>query len=185
MNEVRHQISPGSDDLKRESGVAEHLFPFEARELFEANKQLLIRRAIEARNQAEQDETQYRGFYVGAAMMNERGQIFYGHNDKRAQIIPKQCAERATLESIIAQTTETDELIPIIAVVVASRETNTDPNHKDAHETTLKPCMTCSSMLCHDPHMSRNTILLTINDKDPASLLQEETTLGEFMPEMK
>ncbi len=148
-------------------------------EMFKKRKGELLAAATKARDLARENRTQYRNFYVGSAMLCTDGSIYFGGNKKKAQNLPKSCAEREAIDQML----DINPHSKILAIVVISEESDTDPSMLHSHETTLKPCQSCKNMLATNPAVSRDTMLLTVNDSLKGDRLEELYTIGDFIPE--
>lgn len=168
-NPEQYDFSTGSSEVAKNDKL----------EMFKNRKDELLEAAVKARNLAKEGRTQYRGFYVGCAMLCADGSIYVGGNEKKDKAFPKHCAEREALEQILAEDVSSE----IVAIVVVSEESDTDPSNGHSHETTLKPCQSCKSMLAVNPIVSRDAMLLTVNDSSKGDRLEELYTIGDFIPE--
>ena len=131
-------------------------------DLSQAEKQALIRAALDARTRA---VAPYSRFAVGAALRSIDGQVFTGCNIENAAFTPTSCAERTALFTAVSQgvTRFTD-----IAVVGAKMgEVNT---------LVTSPCGVCRQALYEFCGPALNVIMA----KSEEDFI--EASLGELLP---
>ena len=131
-------------------------------DLSQAEKQALIRAALDARTRA---VAPYSRFAVGAALRSIDGQVFTGCNIENAAYTPTNCAERTALFTAVSQgvTRFTD-----IAVVGAKMG--------EVNKLVTAPCGVCRQALYEFCGPGLNVIMA----KTPEDYI--EMSLGELLP---
>lgn len=120
----------------------------------------LIQEAIQAREQA---YVPYSGFKVGAALLDEHGQVHHGCNIENAAYGPSNCAERTALFSAVANGRQPGSF-RMLAVVG-----NTDG--------PIAPCGVCRQVLVELCKPDMPVILGNLNGEI------RETTIRELLPD--
>ena len=122
------------------------------------NKEALLSVAAEARKAS---YAPYSGFAVGAAVLDENGNIFTGCNIENAAFGETCCAERVAIFKAVSSSSSR---FKAIAVVGASKDASPD-----------KPCTPCGSC--------RQVLAEFCNDDMIVLSNGLETTLGTLLPE--
>jgi cytidine deaminase len=120
----------------------------------------LITAAIQARKNA---YAPYSGYYVGAALLCDDGEIVTGCNVENASYTPTCCAERVAMFSAIADGARGFEAIAVVGGKSGERG------------QACYPCGVCRQVLAEHCEPSFNVV---IRDGDGVTV----TTLGELLP---
>lgn len=123
--------------------------------LMDEKRQELIQAAVEARNWA---YAPYSGYYVGAAVLADSGEIYDGVNVENAAYPTSMCAERVAIFKAASQGERN-----FIAIAVVTENGGT-------------PCGACRQVM-----VEFGPDLEVLIADDQGQLLQE-TTLGELLP---
>lgn len=129
----------------------------------EKEKQLLVQRALDARNYS---YAPYSGFQVGAALLARDGQIFTGCNIENAAYTPTNCAERTAVFKAVS------EGVTEFAAIAITGGPGSEPPVRH-----VAPCGVCRQVLLEFCDPETFLVLLGLGDGT-----WEEYRLKELVP---
>ncbi len=132
-------------------------------ELSESKKKELVEEALKARAFA---YAPYSGFYVGAALLTEKGRIYRGCNIENAAYSPSNCAERTAVFKAVSEGERS-----FVALAVCGGKGKALP------EDFCSPCGVCRQVLREFVDPEQFLILLCKGDGS-----WKEKSLEELLP---